>query len=209
MHASTISCLIVLTSIVQLDLVLLGVFWAGLFWGLVAPIPGQRFSTLAAAIFCWSSAILLDQCGPLGCCGDGLPVVSISILFSILGGLAYSHATLGTAAGSWLSLSTSLGDCHGTGCGTGICCIDTMTLCLLFSSVLGSRISCSFQSLSTVLLRSCRGTPVVRVFASLPMAATILSSGVTDGLVRYLCLNHTAPDTRMACVSFIQIFWHL
>ncbi len=48
---------------------------------------------------------------------------------------------------------------------------------------------------------------MVRVFASLPMAATIWSSGVTDGLVRYLCLNHTAPDTCMVCVSFIQTFF--
>ncbi len=63
MHASTISCLIVLTSIVQLGLatvVLLRVFWAGLLRGLVVSLPGWRFSTLAAAIFLWSLAILLD-----------------------------------------------------------------------------------------------------------------------------------------------------
>ncbi len=37
---------------------------------------------------------------------------------------------------------------------------------------------------------------MVRVFASLPMAATIWSSGVTDRLVRYLCLNHTTQYLR-------------
>jgi hypothetical protein len=47
---------------------------------------------------------------------------------------------------------------------------------------------------------------VVRIFASLPMAATIWSSGVMDGLVRYLCFNHTALDTHVVCVSFIQTF---
>jgi hypothetical protein len=171
--------------------------------GLVAPVPGWRFPALAAAVFHWSLAILLNCHGPSGYCGDGLPVVSISILLSTLGELAYSRATLGTAAGSWLLLSTSLGDCRGTGHGTGVCCVGAMILRSFFLSVLGSRISCSFQSLSTMSLCSCRGTPVVRVFTSPPMAATILSSGVTDGLVRFLCLNHTAPDIRMACVSFI------
>ncbi len=75
MHASTISCLIVLTSVVQVGLatvVLLCVFWAGLLWGLVVPLSGQRFPTLAAAIFLWSLAILLDHRGPSGCCGHGL-----------------------------------------------------------------------------------------------------------------------------------------
>jgi hypothetical protein len=100
--------------------------------------------------------------------------------------------------------TTSLGDCSGI----GACCIGAMTLGLLFPSVLDSRISCSLQSLSTVSPHSCGGTQVVRVFASPPMAATIQSSGVTDGLVRYLCLNHTAPDTRVACVSFMKTFWN-
>jgi hypothetical protein len=158
MHASTISCLIVLTSVVQLGLVLLLVFWAGLLWGLIGPIPGWGFSTLATTIFLLSSTVLLNQRGPMGCCGAGLPIVSISVLSSTLGSMASSCATLGTAAGLWLLLSTSLGDC----CGTGACCVGAMTSRSLFPSVFGSRISCSLQSLSIVLLHSCRGTPVVR-----------------------------------------------
>jgi hypothetical protein len=150
MHASTISCSNVLTSAVQLGLatvVLLCVFWAGLLWGLIVPLSGRRFPILAALIFLWSLAILLDCHGPSGCCGDCLSVVSIHILSSTLGSMAYSHATLGTAAGLWLSLSTSLGDC----CGIGAYCVGAVTLCSSFPSVLGSRISCSLQSLSTVL----------------------------------------------------------
>jgi hypothetical protein len=131
-------------------------------------------------------------------------VVSIPILSITLGSMAYSRATLGTAAGSWLLLSTSLGDYHGT----GACCVGAVTLRSLLPSILGSRISHSLQSLSTMSLCSCGGTPVVRVFASPPMAATIWSSGVTDGLVRCLCLNHTTPDTSVVCMSFIQTFWH-
>ncbi len=128
MHASTISCLIVLTSVVQSGLattaVLLRVFWAGLLSGLVAPLSGQRFPILAASIFLWSLAILLDCHEQLGCCGDGLSVVSIHILSSTLGSMAYFCATLGTAAGSWLLLSTNLGDCHGI----DACCIGAVTL---------------------------------------------------------------------------------
>ncbi len=110
MHASTISCLIVLTSVIQLDLatvVLLHVFWAGLLWELVVPLSGWRFPILAASIFLWTLAILLDLCGPLGCCGDDLSIVSIHVLSSTLRSMAYSRATPGTVAGSWLSFSTS------------------------------------------------------------------------------------------------------
>jgi hypothetical protein len=128
MHAGTIFCSIVFTSVVGLGLVtvvLLRVFWAELLWGLVVPLSGWRFPTLATAIFLWSLEILLDCRGPLGCCYDGPSVVSIHILSSTLGSMAYSHATLGTAAGSWLLLSTSLGDCSGI----GTCCIGAVTLC--------------------------------------------------------------------------------
>jgi hypothetical protein len=104
----------------------------------------------------------------------------------------------------WLLHSASLSDCRGI----GACCVGALILCSSSPSVLGSRISCSLQSLSTVMSRSCRGTPVVSVYPSLPMAATIWSSGVTDGLIRHLCLNHTTPDTRGTCVSFIQTCWH-
>ncbi len=126
MHASAISCLIVLTLVVQLGLatvVLLRVFWAGLLWGLVVPLSGWRFPILAASFFLWSLAILLDCRGPLGCCGDGLSIVSIHVLSSTLGSMAYSCATLGTAAGLWLLLSTSLGDCRGI----GTCCVSAVT----------------------------------------------------------------------------------
>jgi hypothetical protein len=124
---------------------------------------------LATSIFLWSSAILLDCGGPSGYYDDDLSKVSIPILSSTLGSMAYSLVTLGTAAGLWFLLSASRGDCHGI----GTCCVGAMILCSSFPSVLGSRISCSLQSLSAVSLRSCRGTPVVMVFASLPMAATI------------------------------------
>ncbi len=122
MHASTISCLIVLTSVVQLGLatvVLLRVFWAGLLWGLVVPLSGWRFPILAASIFLWSLAILLDCRGTSGCCGDDLSVVSIPVFSSTLVSMAYSRATLGTAAGLWLLLSASIGDCRGI----GACCV--------------------------------------------------------------------------------------
>jgi hypothetical protein len=154
MHASTISCSIVLTSLVRLGLatvVLLHVFWAGLLWGLVVPLSGRRFPILAASIFFWNLAILLDRRGPSGGCGNALSVVSIPVLSSTLGSMAYSRATLGKAAGSWLSLSAILVDCRSI----GPCCIGAM---LSFPSVLGSRISCSLQSLSTVSSRSCGGT---------------------------------------------------
>jgi len=72
----------------------------------------------------------------------------------------------------------------------------------------GVRISCSRFNLSNVLSRSCGGTPVVSVFARPPIAAVILSAGVTDGWVRYLCLNQTAPDVRRLCESTIHIVWH-
>ncbi len=115
-------CLIVLTSVLQLGLataVLLCVFWAGLLWGHVVLLSGQRFPILAASIFLWSSAILLNCRGPLGCCGDDLSVVSIPVFSSTLGSMAYSRTTLGTAAVSWLLLSTSLGNCHGI----DTCCV--------------------------------------------------------------------------------------
>jgi hypothetical protein len=177
------------------------VFWAGLLWGLVVPLSGWRFPILAALIFLWSSAILLNCCRLSNCCGDDLSKVSIPILSSTLGSMAYSHAALGTAAGLWLLLSASLGDCRSI----GTCCVGAVILRSLLSSILGLRISCSLRSLSTVSLHSCGGTPVVRVFASPPMAATIWSSGVTDGLVRYLCLNHTTPDTCMVWVVSLVV----
>ena len=87
-----------------------------------------------------------------------------------------------------------MGDCSG------------MVLTLL--SGVGCRMSCSFHSLSMVSSWSCGGIFVLGVFVSPPMAATIRSSGVTFGLVRYLCLNQTAPDTCVMCVLFTQIVWH-
>ena len=87
---------------------------------------------------------------------------------------------------------------------TGACSGTVLTL----SSVFGCRMSCSCGSLSMVLSQSCGGIFVVSIFASPTMAATIRSSGLTAGLVRYLCLNQTAPNTRVLCVPFIQIVWH-
>jgi hypothetical protein len=129
-------CLIDLTSVVQLGLaiaVLLRIFWAGLLWGHVVPLSGRRFPILAASIFLWNSAILLDYHGSLGCCGDDLSVVSLPVFSSPLGSMAYSRATLGTAAVSWLSLSTSLGDCRGI----DACCVGAVILRSSFPSVLG------------------------------------------------------------------------
>ena len=51
----------------------------------------------------------------------------------------------------------------------------------LSSPVVGARISWSLFNLSNVSSRSCGGTPVVNVFARPPIAAVILSAGVTDG----------------------------
>jgi hypothetical protein len=85
------------------------VFWAGLLWGLVVPLSGRRFPIFATSIFLWSSAILLDYRGLLGCYGDDLSVVSIPVFSSTLGSMAYSRATLGIAAGLWLLLSANLG----------------------------------------------------------------------------------------------------
>ena len=47
--------------------------------------------------------------------------------------------------------------------------------------VVDARISWSLFNVSNVSLRSCGGTPVVSVFARPPIAAVILSAGVTDG----------------------------
>ena len=44
--------------------------------------------------------------------------------------------------------------------------------------------------------------------AKLAAAAMTESSGVTVGLVMYLCLNSTAPNTLGACVSFNHSFQH-
>jgi hypothetical protein len=108
--------------------------------GTCCALVRMEFPVLAASIFLWSLAILLNHRGPSGCCGDDLSVVSIPIFSSTLGIMAYSCATLGIAAGSWLPLSACLGDCRGI----GACCVGAVISCSSFPSILGSRISCSF-----------------------------------------------------------------
>ena len=65
---------------------------------------------------------------------------------------------------------------------------------LLLSSIYSVRMSCSWRNFSKVSLHSWGGIPVVSVLASPPIAAVMQSTGVTNGLVKYLCLNHIAPD---------------
>jgi hypothetical protein len=47
---------------------------------------------------------------------------------------------------------------------------------------------------------------VAKAFDRLAAAAMTRSSGVTAGLVIYLCLKNAAPDTRVARVLFDQNF---
>ena len=67
---------------------------------------------------------------------------------------------------------------------------------LLLSTICGVRMSCSLHDLSKVSSRSWGGIPVESGFASPPIAAVMQSAGVTNGLVKYLCLNNTAPDVQ-------------
>ena len=123
------------------------------------------------------------------------------------------HSCVGTCIVSSLDgLAGTLGDAailciRGCICTLGGVALASGALSISLTDV-GVRISWSRFNLSNVSSRSCGGTPVVSVFARPPIAAVILSAGVIDGWVRYLCLNHTAPDVRRLCESTIQIVWH-
>ena len=52
------------------------------------------------------------------------------------------------------------------------------------------------------------GMFVAKAFDRLAAAAMTRSSGVTAGLVIYLCLKNAAPNTQVAHVSFDQNFQH-
>jgi len=170
--------------------------WASFNFSLIAFSLGLCSFPTSTVIFSFLAAILLPSPG----CSSG-PQWSHShsrgttCIVSSRDGLA---GTLGAAAMSCI---------RGCICtlGGGPIAFGTPSISLTGAGV---RISWSRFNLSNVSSRSCCGTPVVSVFARPPMAAVILSAGVTDGWVRYLCLNQTAPDVRQLCESTIHIVWH-
>ena len=96
--------------------------------------------------------------------------------------------------GNAMRCSISIGTCHGG-------------VASLYSSICSARISWSLFYLSKVSLHSWGRITMVSVFARPLTAAVMQSAGVTDELVKYLCLNHTAPDMHQSCEATIQIVW--